>query len=29
VITDARHVDRGYEDLDAKLVSLGAHVARA
>ena len=29
VITDARHVDRGYEDLDGKLVSLGAHVRRA
>jgi UDP-N-acetylglucosamine 1-carboxyvinyltransferase len=29
VITDAHHVDRGYEDLDGKLVSLGAHVVRA
>jgi UDP-N-acetylglucosamine 1-carboxyvinyltransferase len=29
VITEAHHVDRGYEDLDGKLVSLGAHVARA
>ncbi len=29
VITDAHHVDRGYEDLDAKLVSLGAKVLRA
>jgi UDP-N-acetylglucosamine 1-carboxyvinyltransferase len=29
VITDAHHVDRGYEDLDGKLASLGAHVARA
>ncbi len=29
VITDAHHVDRGYEDLDGKLVSLGAHVSRA
>jgi UDP-N-acetylglucosamine 1-carboxyvinyltransferase len=29
LITDAHHVDRGYEDLDGKLVSLGAHVARA
>jgi UDP-N-acetylglucosamine 1-carboxyvinyltransferase len=28
VITDARHVDRGYEDLDGKLRSLGAHVVR-
>ncbi len=27
-ITDAHHVDRGYEDLDGKLVSLGAHVSR-
>ncbi len=29
VITDACHVDRGYEDLDGKLRSLGAHVVRA
>jgi UDP-N-acetylglucosamine 1-carboxyvinyltransferase len=29
VITDAHHVDRGYEDLDGKLASLGAHVVRA
>jgi UDP-N-acetylglucosamine 1-carboxyvinyltransferase len=29
VITDAHHVDRGYEDLDGKLRSLGAHVVRA
>ncbi len=29
VITDARHIDRGYEDLDGKLTSLGAHVVRA
>jgi UDP-N-acetylglucosamine 1-carboxyvinyltransferase len=29
VIGDARHVDRGYEDLAGKLASLGAHVARA
>jgi UDP-N-acetylglucosamine 1-carboxyvinyltransferase len=29
VITDAHHVDRGYEDLDGKLCSLGAHVVRA
>lgn len=29
VITDAHHVDRGYEDLDGKLASLGAHVTRA
>jgi len=28
VITDAHHVDRGYEDLDGKLVSLGADVRR-
>ncbi|HEY7916195.1 MAG TPA: UDP-N-acetylglucosamine 1-carboxyvinyltransferase [Acidimicrobiales bacterium] len=28
LITDAHHVDRGYEDLDGKLVSLGAHVSR-
>ena len=28
-ITDAHHVDRGYEDLDGKLASLGAHVSRA
>ena len=26
VISDAHHVDRGYEDLDGKLVSLGANV---
>jgi len=29
VISDAHHVDRGYEDLDGKLVSLGARVVRA
>jgi UDP-N-acetylglucosamine 1-carboxyvinyltransferase len=29
VVTDAHHVDRGYEDLDGKLASLGAHVTRA
>ncbi len=29
VITDAHHVDRGYEDLDGKLAALGAHVSRA
>jgi UDP-N-acetylglucosamine 1-carboxyvinyltransferase len=29
VITDAHHVDRGYEDLGGKLASLGAHVSRA
>jgi len=29
VITDAHHVDRGYEDLDDKLVSLGAKILRA
>jgi UDP-N-acetylglucosamine 1-carboxyvinyltransferase len=29
LITDAHHVDRGYEDLDGKLISLGAHVSRA
>ncbi len=28
VITDAHHVDRGYEDLGGKLASLGAHVSR-
>ena len=28
-ITDAHHVDRGYENLDGKLASLGAHVVRA
>lgn len=28
VISDAHHVDRGYEDLDGKLVSLGAEVVR-
>ena len=28
VITDAHHVDRGYEDLDGKLAALGAHVTR-
>ncbi len=27
-ISDAHHVDRGYEDLDAKLVQLGADVSR-
>ncbi len=29
VISDARHIDRGYEDLDGKLRHLGAHVVRA
>ena len=29
VISDAHHIDRGYEDLDGKLVSLGAGVTRA
>jgi UDP-N-acetylglucosamine 1-carboxyvinyltransferase len=29
VITDAHHVDRGYEDLGGKLAGLGAHVTRA
>ena len=29
VISDAHHIDRGYEDLDGKLVSLGARVVRA
>jgi len=29
VISDAHHIDRGYEDLDGKLVSLGAKVLRA
>jgi UDP-N-acetylglucosamine 1-carboxyvinyltransferase len=29
LITDAHHVDRGYENLDGKLASLGAHVRRA
>jgi UDP-N-acetylglucosamine 1-carboxyvinyltransferase len=29
VITDAHHVDRGYEDLDGKLRALGACVSRA
>jgi UDP-N-acetylglucosamine 1-carboxyvinyltransferase len=28
VITDAHHVDRGYEDFDGKLLSLGAKVRR-
>jgi UDP-N-acetylglucosamine 1-carboxyvinyltransferase len=28
VVADARHVDRGYEDLAGKLRSLGAHVER-
>ncbi len=28
VVADARHVDRGYENLDGKLRSLGAHVER-
>jgi UDP-N-acetylglucosamine 1-carboxyvinyltransferase len=28
-ISDAHHVDRGYEDLDGKLARLGAHVSRA
>ena len=28
VISDAHHIDRGYEDLDGKLASLGANVAR-
>jgi UDP-N-acetylglucosamine 1-carboxyvinyltransferase len=29
LITEAHHVDRGYEDLDGKLAALGAHVTRA
>ncbi len=29
VISDAHHIDRGYEDLDGKLVTLGADVVRA
>jgi UDP-N-acetylglucosamine 1-carboxyvinyltransferase len=29
VITEAHHVDRGYEDLGGKLADLGAHVTRA
>jgi UDP-N-acetylglucosamine 1-carboxyvinyltransferase len=29
VISDSHHIDRGYEDLDGKLVSLGASVVRA
>ncbi len=29
VVSDAHHIDRGYEDLAGKLASLGAHVARA
>ena len=29
VISDAHHVDRGYEDLGGKLASLGAHVSRS
>jgi UDP-N-acetylglucosamine 1-carboxyvinyltransferase len=29
VITEAHHVDRGYEDLGGKLAALGAHVSRA
>jgi UDP-N-acetylglucosamine 1-carboxyvinyltransferase len=29
LITDAHHVDRGYEDLGGKLASLGAHVSRS
>ncbi len=29
LISDARHIDRGYEDLDGKLAALGAHVSRA
>ena len=29
VITEAHHVDRGYEDLGGKLAGLGAHVTRA
>jgi UDP-N-acetylglucosamine 1-carboxyvinyltransferase len=29
VVTDAHHVDRGYEEFEVKLASLGAHVARA
>lgn len=29
VISDAHHVDRGYEDLEGKLASLGARVSRA
>ena len=28
VVTDAHHVDRGYEDLAGKLASLGAKVTR-
>ena len=28
LVTDAHHVDRGYEDLDGALASLGAHVSR-
>ena len=28
VVTDAHHVDRGYEDFGGKLASLGAHVSR-
>ena len=28
VVSDAHHVDRGYEDLAGKLASLGARVAR-
>jgi UDP-N-acetylglucosamine 1-carboxyvinyltransferase len=28
VVSDAHHIDRGYEDLDAKLVSLGADIIR-
>ncbi|MGD0881086.1 MAG: UDP-N-acetylglucosamine 1-carboxyvinyltransferase [Acidimicrobiales bacterium] len=29
VVSDAHHIDRGYEDLDGKLASLGANVVRA
>ena len=29
VVADARHIDRGYEDLAGKLASLGAHVSAA
>jgi UDP-N-acetylglucosamine 1-carboxyvinyltransferase len=29
VISDAHHVDRGYEDFGGKLASLGATVSRA
>jgi UDP-N-acetylglucosamine enolpyruvyl transferase len=29
VVSDAEHIDRGYEDLASTLSSLGAEVARA